>query len=52
MYIRRYAQTRLQMSAEFMVHGVNFDVGHLFHGVVVLAMVELQRTLGYAPSWN
>lgn len=34
------------------VHAIKFDVGHLFHAVVVLSMVELQRALGYAPSWD
>lgn len=28
------------------VHAVNFHVGHLFHGDVVLAMVELWHCLG------
>lgn len=28
------------------VHGVNFHVGHPFHGDVVVAMVELQHCLG------
>lgn len=42
----------LKCQLKVVVHGVNFHVGHLFHSVVVLAMVELEHALGYTPSWN